>query len=489
LDITGLEHLFGGEAALAERIVEEFAVQRGLTVRVAIADTLGAAWAVARFSDCKLKNENCKFAIYNLQFAICNQQSAISSSSLIVPPGQTLAALRPLPVQALRLPAQVVEALHSLGVSRIGQLEPLPRTELAARFGACIALRWDQAFGQAAEPIPASPLPAELQARESLEYPTARRDAVETILQQLIGQVARKLLGCGRGAMRLQCRLECQSPGVARLHAAQPRVGMSATCSPNASRHESMPPVVKLSVGLFEPTASAQHLLELVRLQLERLSIPAPVVGISVEVSATAPLVCHQEGLFADGPVPHRPRLLSGLIDRLASRLGRDAVVRPRLVPDAQPESAYQYEPLIAGRERTDGNGPLSLWERARVRGKRKVQSANCKVQVAKWVTSSPSPFTLHPSSFPPRPLRLFRSPRPLAAMSLVPEGPPLRFPFRGQEHRIARAWGPERIETGWWRGRSIARDYYRIETTTGRRYWLFRELDNGQWFLHGIFE
>jgi nucleotidyltransferase/DNA polymerase involved in DNA repair len=211
LDVTGLEHLFGGEAALAEKMVRDFA-DRGLVVRVAIADTLGAAWAVARFCNCKLKNAKCKFAICNLQFAISNLQSSICSSSFLVPPGQVSTALAPLPIEALRLPAQVVELLHSLGVYRIGQLEPLPRAELAARFGASIALRWDQATGQAAEPIPASPPPAELQARESLEYPTTRRDAVELILQQLIGQVAQKLLGCGRGAMRLQCRLECQTP-------------------------------------------------------------------------------------------------------------------------------------------------------------------------------------------------------------------------------------------------------------------------------------
>ena len=73
--------------------------------------------------------------------------------------------------------------------------------------------------------------------------------------------------------------------------------------------------------------------------------------------------------------------------------------------------------------------------------------------------------------------------------MSVMPEGPPLRFPFRGEEHRVARAWGPERIETGWWRGPPVARDYYRVATTAGRRFWLFRRLDDGRWFLHGAFE
>jgi len=70
-----------------------------------------------------------------------------------------------------------------------------------------------------------------------------------------------------------------------------------------------------------------------------------------------------------------------------------------------------------------------------------------------------------------------------------MPDGPPLQFQLQGRPERIAHTWGPERIETGWWRGRPIHRDYYRIQTTTGRRYWLFRDLGEGGWFLHGTFE
>ena len=53
----------------------------------------------------------------------------------------------------------------------------------------------------------------------------------------------------------------------------------------------------------------------------------------------------------------------------------------------------------------------------------------------------------------------------------------------------MARHWGPERIETGWWRRACMRRDYYRVETTAGLRFWLFRDLDDGGWFLHGSFE
>jgi protein ImuB len=81
--------------------------------------------------------------------------------------------------------------------------------------------------------------------------------------------------------------------------------------------------------------------------------------------------------------------------------------------------------------------------------------------------------------------------PRPLLLMatSVAPDGPPLGFRHGGEEHKIVHAWGPERIETGWWRGRPVGRDYYRVETTAGRRFWLFRRLRDGKWFLHGSFD
>jgi protein ImuB len=71
----------------------------------------------------------------------------------------------------------------------------------------------------------------------------------------------------------------------------------------------------------------------------------------------------------------------------------------------------------------------------------------------------------------------------------VAPDGPPVSFHTKAHRHEVARSWGPERIETGWWRGRPVRRDYYRVETTTGRRYWLFRQLDDGRWYLHGTFE
>ena len=71
----------------------------------------------------------------------------------------------------------------------------------------------------------------------------------------------------------------------------------------------------------------------------------------------------------------------------------------------------------------------------------------------------------------------------------MVPEGPPFKIEWGGQKYDVLHAWGPERIETGWWRGQDIHRDYYIVETDRGSRLWIFRRHEDGRWFLHGSFE
>ena len=247
---------------------------------------------------------------YQNQCAICN-----------IHPGRSSLALKPLPIEALRLPPETVDLLHSLGIIRIEQLELLPREELSCRFGPRLVHRLDQAAGSLAEPIPVQLPPPKFAARHELEYPTASRETVELVLEQLAARLAEMLVRSGRGAVQLQCRLDCQSGGPAAI-----------------------------SVGLFQPTASPRHLSELILMHLERTSIPSPIIAISIEATLTGPLNHRQEELFADGLVSSHPRLLAVLVDRLTSRLGRKSVLWARLVPEAQPELAYQYNPLILTR-------------------------------------------------------------------------------------------------------------------------------------------
>ncbi len=91
-----------------------------------------------------------------------------------------------------------------------------------------------------------------------------------------------------------------------------------------------------------------------------------------------------------------------------------------------------------------------------------------------------------------PRPSRLLHSPEPVSVIAELPDHPPRLFVWRKRPHRIKRADGPERITGEWWRSDAeahLVRDYYRVETTDGTRYWLFRDgpAGEGSWLLHGV--
>jgi protein ImuB len=183
---------------------------------------------------------------------------------------------------------------------------------------------------------------------------------------------------------------------------------------------------------------------------LDTLRLPAPADSLMLWARRIDQLDDWQEELFTTES--NDARDLGDLVDRLAVRLGPQAVVKPELLSDHQPERAFRY---------TSFSSP--------------------KQTAAKQLSGSTPPG--------PRPLRLSPRPMEVAVTAIVPEGPPIAFRLRGTQHVVTKSTGPERIETGWWRGPYVQRDYYRATVKDGRCAWLFRRRDTGQWFLHGWFD
>jgi protein ImuB len=424
-DVSGLGPLFHGEQALAEQVKREFH-GRGWRVRVALADTIGAAWAMAH-------------------------AAAGPEDISIVPPGRTREALASLDVAALRLSAECLRTFKELGLRRIGQLFALSRASVAARFDSELLRRLDQATGEVAEVVPAHhPLPV-ARSEWTFEQPTDRHELLQWALGQQIEQVIGQLANRREGVQELQCRLRGQTGHT-----------------------------IDLAVTLFRPSIVPRHLSELVWIRLESVGhkISEPIASLSVEVKATAPLVERQQNLFDDSSPHDDPRQLSLLIDRLGNRLGRGAVLRPKLLPEAQPELAWRYETLLGSVEKRRSVG----------RAKKSRGRASAAARPANSISRSAA-YSAGPGGRLSRPLSLCPRPRPLEVVSVAPYGPPSVLFDSGREHRVRRVWGPERIHTGWWRGASARRDYYRVETAAGRWFWLFRELRGGRWFLHGAFD
>ena len=401
LDVTGVARFFGGEEALVQRIVAQFA-RRDIVVRIGLTGTVGAAWAAARIAKAESGAK-----------AECGWR--------IVAEEEENEFLRALPLVGLRLPEDVLDLLGQLGLRWVGELERLPRADFNSRFGPELLRRWDQAAGRIEEPIMALPLPEKFEAEQFFEHPVGDRATLEFVLKQLVERVARMAAMAGRGALRVEVRFDCRTSG---------NLGFD--------------------VGLFRPSSSAEHLCGLVAMRLERLRLPGRVETLNVSLPETAALEKQQGELFELGTASQRDRQTANLIDRLASRLGRERILGVRLLAEAQPERAWRYESLV---DRRQG-------------GSRRSSSRN----------------------LPPRPVQLLRRPLRLKAVSIVPDGPPLHFTLSGERQTVAEAWGPERIQTGWWRGQAIGRDYYRVETTDGGRYWVFRRRRDGRWFLHGVF-
>jgi len=411
LDITGCARLFGGEAALLKDLLGRV-FHQGFDAAGAVAATPGAAWALARFRSGRAGSE-------------------------VLRSDETMAALGPLPLAALRLDGETLSGLARLGLHTVGQVMARPRAPLARRFGRLPLLRLDQALGAVDEALsPRRPVPA-LTAERRLAEPVGLMDDIERLALRLAGHVCADLERRGEGARRFELALWRVDGHVARLAAGTSR-------------------------PLRDPAA-------MLRLLAERFAALGDDfdAGYGFDMARLAVLAAERldiaDASFLGGS---DPGAAFGLVmDRLAARLGPERVLTGRAVDTHPPEAAEALAPAVAA----DG-----------VAGQ------------------APDAREL-PAGMPPtRPLRLLARPEPVEAMAAIPDGPPLRFRWRRMLHEIIRAEGPERIAGQWWRRDAVAggaetRDYYRVEDRQGRRFWLYREgfyvgAAAPRWYLHGLF-
>jgi protein ImuB len=446
LDITGGADCFHGEDRLARRTLRALRAQ-GFTARATIADTVGAAWALA--------HHHSPLTTHHSQGPVADAPGSDSPSPLysgergwgegdfcVVPPGEIAQTVRSLPLTALRLPEEVLHTLAELGLERIEQLLEWPRDSLPGRFGPVVLERLDQILGRLPEPIVRCRFRPEPQARCSFEYPTDSRSVLRHALEYLLDRVVKILRERQRGAKHLECWLYRE--------AAAP---------------------LSLEVRLFRPSRSPAHLGKLLQARLEQTRLgdldpddPGELVsGICLRVPVVEKIPEHQESLFQ---VETSREELATLIDRLVSRCGRETVTFASLVADAQPELAYRFAPAISEKR------SWGLFPRLRQQARK---------QTPEEMTPD--------SSFAHGPVQVWPIPDPIETLSLVSRGTPSQFRRAGKEYTVTRSWGPERIETGWWRGLDIRRDYYIVETGEGTRWWIFRRREDGRWFLHGCFD
>jgi protein ImuB len=289
IDVSGGAHLHGGETRLLRDLTGR------LQARAAVADTPAVAHAVARFG-----------------------------AGGVVPPGSDVMA--GFPIAALRLPADMLAALHLLGFERVGPLAAAPRAPLVRRFGPELARRLDQAAGVLFEPIvPVTPA-ALIQARLGFVEPLLTAEAFSTVIARLVAQVCTDLERAGQGARRLDLRFE--------------RVDGS---------------VQALRIGTARPVRDARHLGRMLDERLERID-----PGLGVEAMHLIVSVADRLGFMqtASAMVAEPSPDLSPLVDRLANRLDETGIYRIAPVESDVPERSVRRVPPLA---RITGTWPPDL--------------------------------------------------------------------------------------------------------------------------------
>jgi protein ImuB len=295
LDVTGCAHLHGGETRLLHDLLARCEAQ-GLAARAAIADTPGAAYAVAR-------------------------HKAGEGRAKLVPIGATQSALAPLPIAALRLPSDTLESLRLLGFERVEQLAAVPRTPLTRRFGPLVANRLDQALGTVFEPIVPLVPPDLPQARLTFVEPLLTIEAFAAINATLVRTVCAALEKTGQGARRLDLVFH--------------RVDGS---------------VQSLRIGTARPSRDVRHLARLLDEKLERID---PGLGVEAMhlIAVLIDRLPHAQAMLPGSADTGTD--VSTLVDRLENRLGSRRVWRAAPMESDVPERSVRHVPAIAPPRRT----------------------------------------------------------------------------------------------------------------------------------------
>lgn len=430
LDITGCAPLFGGEAALAEQLLKRLELHR-LQCRVAISDSVATAWAFAHAEG---------HALQAIAGATARRRPRNSSPEwdlpvVVIPPQQSETWLYDLPVASARIPTADTEVLSQLGILNLKQLFHLPLEDLPTRVSPESIRRLRQIRSFEDELITAIPEANPITASWTSEFPATNESQIHQILEHLVGDIAEQLRRRRVGAIRLTCRLK-----------------------PEEGR------IVPLIAEVVKPVQSAEELLEVLLLRLEFLKIPA-TLSVNMRASVAPLPIARQQDLFSPSEHIEPAEELATVVNRISNRLGKDVLLTAEFSSSPVPENSMHLRPLIEG-------GP----------GK---SAGNIDDRLSELVTPE-TPLT-EKQSAQNVPLRLLSQPVCVAEKGVSP----LETPFRwnATEYVTAGVTGPNRIQTDWWNDDPVHRDYYQVTTQSGSTFWIYLDLNNDSWYLHGVFD
>ena len=344
--------------------------------------------------------------------------------------------LMPLPLAALRWPEETLERLARMGVRTIGQVLRLPRAGFARRFGTDSLAVLDRLTGRGADLRERFHARERFRRRRELNFELENQTAILGALAPLLAELGKFLESRQCGVMKLECLLRHRN-------------------------HEPTSCVLRLAA----PVADVRRLTELFGERLNALTLPEPVRSCELRSNSLVRRVFASNSVWQPGEYGGSAGAEAAeLIERLRARLGTEAVHGLQVLAGHRPENAWGSAPLTGDERRP--------WMAGRVATPGTVPGRDLSPAAGSLTPRPPWPAFR-------RPMWLLPEPRLLSERDGLPRR---RGPLRllGE---------PERIETGWWDGGEIARDYYTATDIHSVRLWIFRERATPhRWFLHGVF-
>ncbi len=432
LEVKGSLHLFGGVEGLTREMAGECSRLR-MPCMLAVAPTPLAALVMARAG---------------LALGVSTSLSAVSVSRVVTDPAQLVGKLSPLPLATLRWPQDTLDRLARIGVRTIGEALRLPRAGFARRFGTTQLQALDRLVGRASDLKSRFEVRARFRRRRDLIHEMESHAALLAVLEPLLAELGEFLEARQCAVSTLEYRLWHRAASPTRC-------------------------VLRLAAPLADPGQLAALLAE----RLSALALPEPVRACELRSGPLISRVLSSGGLWQPGEqggggAAQAPQL----IERLRARLGPEAVYGLQVIEDHRPEAAWRVgEPMARSSEsQCPSLGAGHPAHPSCVGARRAVPLA---------IPGGRAPGPRDPAralaAIAARPLWLLPVPRQLSER----DGLPRR---RGALRLLGEA---ERIETGWWDGGEIARDYYTAVDARGARLWVFREREPPhRWFLHGVF-
>jgi len=269
LDVSGCTHLWGGELPYLKDILSKL-IGFGYDARGAMADTIGAAWAISRFG----------------------------KVMPIIKPGGQLDALLPLPPAALRLDQPIIERLEKLGLYQIRNFISMPPSSLRRRFGQQLLTRISQALGSEAEPITCIAPVQPYQERLPCLEPIRTAIGIEIALKKLLEALCKRLRDEGKGLRR------CMFKGY--------RIDGN---------------IQQIDIGTNRPSRSTEHLFKLFEIKISTLEPDLGFELFLMEAPVVEYMTIEQEKLWDTGNEESNKEIAE-LLDRMAGKLGGNTIHR-----------------------------------------------------------------------------------------------------------------------------------------------------------------